>query len=249
MSKSNTHIAPPDLNRSSVPRYVQLAGLFRRRIETGQWTVGNQIPVIEDLVAECGVARATIRQALGMLESDGLIERHRAKGTFVKRTPQQQLWCEVQTDWSGLLMSRDGAKIDVLSQDENVVPPVNGDPIGALAASYRHLRRRHTRDGVAYLIADIYVESAVAQRITKADYRSKSALRLIADIPGVEVSDARQTLTIGTADIDLADELGIAINDPVAFVHRCAVDANGVIILIANGIYRGDLVRMDMRLK
>lgn len=249
MPKSNTLVAPPDLNRSSVPRYVQLAGLFRRRIETGQWAVGEQIPVIDDLVSECGVARATIRQALGVLESDGLIERHRAKGTFVKRTPQQHIWCEVQTDWSGLLMSRDGAKIDVLSQDENVVPSMHGDPIGAMATSYRHLRRRHTREGVPYLIADIYVESSVALRIAKADYRSKSALRLIADVPGVEVSDARQTLTIGTADIDIADELGIAINDPVAFVRRCAIDANGTIILIANGIYRGDLVRMDMRLK
>ena len=241
--------APPDLNRSSVPRYVQLAGLFRRRIETGQWAVGDQIPVIEDLVIECGVARATIRQALGMLESDGLIERQRAKGTFVKRSPQQQIWCEVQTDWSGLLMSRDGAMIDVLSQEEGAMPPMPDDPIGTLATGYRHLRRRHARDGEPYLIADIYVEQSIAQQISDSDYRSKSALRLIADIPGLDISDARQTLTIGTADINLARELGMALNDPVAFVHRCAVNADGVIILIANGIYRGDLVRMDMRLK
>ena len=39
------------------------------------------------------------------------------------------------------------------------------------------------------------------------------------------------------------------LNAPVAFVRRIAVDAQGIIVLLADGIYRGDLVRMDMKLK
>ena len=70
---------------------------------------------MDDLAAECGVARATIRKALDMLEAEALIDRYRAKGTFVRQRPRQQLWCEVATDWSGLLASRDDAVIEVLS--------------------------------------------------------------------------------------------------------------------------------------
>ena len=33
-----------DLNRSAVSRYIQLATLFRRRIEQGVWKTGQQIP-------------------------------------------------------------------------------------------------------------------------------------------------------------------------------------------------------------
>jgi GntR family transcriptional regulator len=66
--------------------------------------VGQQIPTIEELAAECGVARATIRQALDILEDEQLIARFRAKGTFVNARPQAQIWCEVATDWSGLLI-------------------------------------------------------------------------------------------------------------------------------------------------
>jgi GntR family transcriptional regulator len=95
-----------DFSRTGIARYIQLASLFRLRIESGLWVSGQQIPTVDDLSAECGVARATIRQALGILEDEHLIERHRAKGTFVLERPRDQIWCEVATDWSGLLMSR-----------------------------------------------------------------------------------------------------------------------------------------------
>ena len=35
---------PVDLDRSAVSRYIQLASLFRRRIETGDWAIGQQTP-------------------------------------------------------------------------------------------------------------------------------------------------------------------------------------------------------------
>jgi GntR family transcriptional regulator len=84
-----------DLNRSAVPRHIQLTTLFRHRIEQGTWKTGQQIPTVDELAAECGVARATIRQAMDQLETEGLIERFRAKGTFVRQAPRERLWCEV----------------------------------------------------------------------------------------------------------------------------------------------------------
>ncbi len=73
-----------DLTRSDVARYIQLATLFRSRIEQGVWKPGERLPTVEELAAECGVARATIRQAMDSLAEEGLIQRFRAKGTFVR---------------------------------------------------------------------------------------------------------------------------------------------------------------------
>ena len=77
---------------------------------------------MDDLAVECGVARATVRNALDLLEDEGLIERYRAKGTFVRQRPRRQLWCEVATDWSGLLAARDDAVIEVLSDERGIQP-------------------------------------------------------------------------------------------------------------------------------
>ncbi|WP_199231243.1 GntR family transcriptional regulator [Falsiroseomonas bella] len=240
-----------DLSRSAVSRYIQLATLFRRRIEQGAWKPGAQIPTVDDLAAECGVARATIRQALDQLEAEGLIERFRAKGTFVRAAPAaNRLWCEVETDWSGLLRSREGAEIETLSIREKLpataVPPAE---IGRPAALYRHFHRRHWRDGQPFLLADVYLDERLAPKVTEEDLRTKTALKLVASLPGVRIGDARQTLTIGTADVETAAALRVPLNAPVAHVRRAAVDQRGVLVMVADGIYRGDVVRIDIKLR
>ncbi|MEX2127629.1 MAG: GntR family transcriptional regulator [Xanthobacteraceae bacterium] len=238
-----------DFSRSAVSRYIQLASLFRRHIQSGEWKVGAQIPTVEELAVECGVARATIRQALDILESEDLIERYRAKGTFVKQRIQEQLWCEVATDWSGLLMSREGAVIEVLADERGKQPPQIPHAIGELAPSYRRLRRRHARRGAPFLLAELYIDERLSSRIPKKDLESKTALRLVADIPGLKIKDARQTLTIGTADIETAEQLKIPLNAPIACVYRSVVDRAGCLVFVGEGIYRGDQVRIDMKLK
>ncbi|MEQ8814660.1 MAG: GntR family transcriptional regulator [Thalassobaculum sp.] len=240
---------PVDFSRSAIARYIQLATLFRRRIDSGQWPLGSQIPTVDALAAECGVARATIRQALDILEDEKLIERYRAKGTFVRRRPQEALWCEVATDWSGMLRPSHSARIEILSDEAEIRLERIAYQIGALAPSYRHLHRRHWRHDAPFLLTDVYIDERLRDRIGRADVESKTALRLIHDIPGLTIAEARQTLTIGTADMETAEALAMPLNAPVAFVHRRAVDADGTAVLIAEGIYRGDVVRFDVKLR
>src|ERR1051326_7384465 len=45
-----------DFDRSVLPRYVQLATLFRGRIRSGDWSLNAQIPTVDDLSAQYAVA-------------------------------------------------------------------------------------------------------------------------------------------------------------------------------------------------
>ena len=65
----------------------------------------------------------------------------------------------------------------------------------------------------------------------------------------MKIADARQTLTIGTADVETAERLDVPLNAPVAFVYRSVVSREGCLVFIGEGIYRGDMVRIDMKLK
>jgi GntR family transcriptional regulator len=249
---ANRPVAPPRPHKQradGMPRYLQLSTLFRRQILSGQWQNGQQIPTVEELSAEFGVARATLRQALGLLEGEGLIERHRAKGTFVTYKPQEMLWCEVETDWSGLLRSRQGATIEVLSDESGQQPPAIFHNIGERARAYRLFKRRHLRGGEPFLLAHVYFEESLAKRIPPKDLETKTALNLLASLRGVKAADVRQTLTIGTADMVTAEALHLPLNAPVVYVQRVAADEAGRLIFVADGIYRGDVVRLDFKLK
>ncbi len=237
-----------DLRRSSIALYLQLATLFRQNIASGAWGVGDQIPTVDALAAEFSVARATIRQALGILEKETLIERFRAKGTFVSRQPPRHLWCEVSTDWSGLLRSREGATIELLS-NERGAHPVAAWSTGTLAPVYRHLRRRHSRDGAPFLVSDIYLDERLYRRVPKSALTNKMSLQFLTEIPGLDVADARQILTISEANVRIAELLGVPLNAPVAFVQRFAVDRSGGLVMLTEGTYRGDVVRIDFKLR
>jgi GntR family transcriptional regulator len=237
-----------DLSRSSVSRYIQLATLFRHRIESGQWAAGSQIPIVDDLAAQYGVARATIRQALGILEAEGLISRHRAKGTFVSERVRQHLWLDMTTDWRGLMNARDGALIEVLQNEEVHSLPQRLHEVGAVAKTYRRLRRRHSRDGQVFLVADVFVEAEFFRLIPEEALTTTTAMRLATLLPA-NVGRAQQTITIGAAGLEAAALLDLPLNAPVCLVDRSVTDQHDCLVLLSKGIYRGDLVRMDVRLK
>ena len=236
--------------RSQISRYIQLSALFRTRIRTGEWPAGCQIPTVDELAEECGVARATVRQALNSLSDEGLIERFRAKGTFVTERPQEEIWCKITTDWSGLLRpSTDDARIEVMSKEVKGVPLPISHNIGTPAPLYNRIKRRHWRGDRPFLLANLYLDSSLRKFVSSKDFSSKTALAIISDVLSEGIGDAQHTMTIGAADLVTAEALSLAVNAPIAFVRREVVDKKGTLVMVSDGIYRGDVVRIDVKLR
>ncbi|MEV4628189.1 GntR family transcriptional regulator [Micromonospora sp. NPDC049523] len=236
-----------DFSRSAVARYIQLSTLFRGRIDSGEWAIGQQIPTVDQLATEFSVARATVRQALDVLEDDGVIERFRAKGTFVTGRTPQALWHEIPTDWSGLLLAPEEASIEILGIDNGMQPPRLHHEIGRLAPSYRRFSRRHSRHQQVYYKGDAYVDERLADRISNEALATKTTLRMLKDLDGLKIAEVHQTLTVGMADVLLAHTFDIPLNAPVVYIGRTAVDDTGTVIFVGDGVYRGDVIRLDVK--
>jgi GntR family transcriptional regulator len=71
-------------HRSGVPLYMQVEGSLRRRITSGEWAAGEQIPTEDKLCTAYGVSRITVRQAMSKLIADGLVVQERGRGRFVR---------------------------------------------------------------------------------------------------------------------------------------------------------------------
>jgi GntR family transcriptional regulator len=74
--------ARPRLRSASVQHEL------RQRIDRGELPAGSRLPSEPELAAELHVSRATLREALRAMESEGLLRRRQGSGTFVAEHPR-----------------------------------------------------------------------------------------------------------------------------------------------------------------
>src|SRR6476469_4006285 len=67
--------------------YRDLAAQLRGGIERGDYTPGSTLPKQDDLAAEFGVNVKTVRNAVALLEAEGLVTPVRRRGTIVRERP------------------------------------------------------------------------------------------------------------------------------------------------------------------
>jgi GntR family transcriptional regulator len=66
------------------PLYVQLAGILRGMIESGELEPRAALPSESYLQQQHGVSRGTVRTAVRILRDEGLVVTIHSRGTFVR---------------------------------------------------------------------------------------------------------------------------------------------------------------------
>ena len=70
---------------SPLPAYAQLANMLRTAISRGEYPPGERLPAELTLAKSHGVSAMTARQAINMLEEEGLVDRKQGKGTYIRK--------------------------------------------------------------------------------------------------------------------------------------------------------------------
>lgn len=235
------------LRLSAVPLYIQVAAELRRRIESGHWASGQKISTIEDLQQEFGVARVTVRQAVELLEKGGLVRRQQGRGTFVTTDVEDTRWLKLDTSWSSLIGTLKHNVPKFMPVSVPTEPPRLGPEEGKAAPDYVFLRSVQYRGERAYSVVSVQLARDIYERDPQA-FRRQAALPVVAEMKGVTIASARQTLVIGSADPEIAGLLGVPLHAPTAEARCVVVDRRGIAIYVADIIYRGDCIRLETTL-
>ena len=231
---------------SRIPRYLQVASVLRRRIRDGRWTVGERIATLEALEREFGVARVTVRQAIDLLQSEGLVKSFQGRGTFVTKAPDNERWIQLATDWERLIAPiRNNVAHPLPAGDEPPLRIEEGE--GSPAPAYVFIRSAQTQRGRLYAYARVHVAAHIHARAPKP-FASRPVLAVLSEMDDLEILRAHQTLAIGAADMDTARHLGIALNAPTAEARCVVTDASGTVIYVGEITYPGDCVRLNIEL-
>lgn len=72
---------------SGIPIYRQLSEQIRRLVASGQLAPGTPLPSIRELALKHAINPMTVSKVYSLLESDGVLERHRGKPMTVAAGP------------------------------------------------------------------------------------------------------------------------------------------------------------------
>jgi GntR family transcriptional regulator len=239
---------PPALSDadSRIPRYLQVASVLRRRIRDGRWAVGQKMATLEELEREFGVARVAVRQAVDILQSEGLVKTFQGRGTFVTKAPDRERWIQLATDWESLIAPiRDNVPYGLPVGEEP--PPRLEEGDGMPAPTYVFLRSIQKQGRRPYAFARVHIAAHIYARAPKR-FASRVALAVLTELDDLEISRAHQTVAIGSADMETARHLGIALNAPTAEARCVVADASGMVIYIGEITYPGDCVHLNIEL-
>jgi GntR family transcriptional regulator len=232
----------------AAPLYRQVHDVLRGRIEAGRWKAGDKLPPIPDLAAEFSASIVTIRQALALLEADGIVSRRRGIGTTVERDLSHARWVTLPVTLKQLVETIDTVKPQVLKVRHGALlpeVPVHADE--RAAAKYVRMRRVHMQQDQPYCLIDLALDERIYRRRPQ-QYERYPVLSIMSQAGFLDGVQARQQLTIRSAEAEEASHLLIEPGAAVADVRRTIVDAHGVVIYAAVVLYPSRTVRLDMNL-
>ena len=239
---------PDYFTASPIPRYLQIAEVLRQRISRGVWPEGHRLPSLEELVSEFDVARVTMRRSIELLSRDGLVRARQGRGTFVTGVPKYARRISVVTTLEELARVYRDTQPKIVNIDESITAPPLRPEDGTPAERYVFMRRVHSHQGEPYCVINIYLDERVFRKSPKR-FRDQTVIPILTSMKGLDIADAHQVLTIGSADMEVAKLLGLAVNAPVAEVRRVFRAPGGRVIYLGEVTYRGDAIHLQMNLK
>ncbi|MFJ2961204.1 GntR family transcriptional regulator [Streptomyces collinus] len=224
-------------------KYREIADDLRRRISAGEFGDKRKLPSERDLRAHYDVSQMTVRQALGVLRDEGLIESRVGSGWYVaewrpivrnalKRLSTAQ-WGEGRSMWDVDIDDRQLDARDV--QIELVNAPA--DVARALDLEEGELvwrrNRRYAVEGEIVMRATSYIPDDLARgtRITQIDSGPGGTYARLREA-GHGPVQFREQLRCRLATPAEVDDLHLAAGAPVVEQHRSAMRADGRVVEI-----------------
>jgi len=228
---------------SYVPKYHQLFGILRTKIENGEWEPNQSIPSERELEKSYNISRTTIRQALSLLDDYGYIYRELGRGTFVA-PPKLQNSLHELTSFTGDMEERGlkpGHKILSL---EYVQPPTVVRQQLELPDSVDkvlYIERLRFADDVPIGIHYAYLPLNEKEPITEEEIDEYGSLYdLLQSKYNLIPAEADETLEATIADANEAKLLGINKGAPLLLIERTVWSQNRKTMEFVRILYRGD---------
>ena len=235
---------------SDIPLYYQLVVIIKRLITSGALTEGDILPSELELCEKFGISRSTVRQSFAALEKEGLVDRHRGKGSFVSSPKLNRRLKNLYffTDEMKAMGLRPESKV----LDLELLDPPTDDLVKRLGLSendavYKIVRLR-IANGEPIILETVFIPYKYCPGITSEFLETKSLYKDILWKKGIQVAKATETYECTVIDKNEASLLGCQPGSGAFFVQRVSETDTGEIFELALMLVRGDKCKYEIEL-
>lgn len=227
------------------PLHARIAADLRGRIHDRELTPGDLLPSESALQEQFSVSRSVVRQALGTLETEGLVRRAQGRGTIV--APRAELRRDVDLT-SGLMSQLEsiGSRTrTAVLRFEATTPPQHVDVLGEEVVVLERLR---SVDDQVVAFIRTYLPASVGAALDRAALVDGSLHGAVHAATGRRVLDGRRTVRAVAAAPPLDEVLDVAAGAPLLLLEGSSLDQDGLPIEVFSTWHRSDLVAFDLAL-
>lgn len=237
-----TSFAPDSivLNRK-LPLWYQVSQSLRASILGRSPRDPLRLPTEEQLAGHYGVSVLTMRQALKELEDEGLITRHRRRGTFIEPSATRSAPVRLLGSVDTIVAQQSGMTTELLDHGREPVPADLAEYFPDLAevATYHRLRGDE-KTGEPTNHARNYVRPELAALIDPEDLVRWPMTKVLRDVVGARISQITDTVEARLADPETARLLQVPLLSPILHYTGIVHGEDGRALDVARIQYRGD---------
>jgi GntR family transcriptional regulator len=230
-------VVPVD-RANPLPLWAQLRDDLRRRLDDGEFAA--RFPTDLELVEEYDVSRHTVREAVRRLHDEGLLDRSRGKGTFVRAQRIEQPL--------GALYSLFRSVEDQGFEQRSVVRHLEGrtdaEAAGILGlrpkAPLVYLERVRLADGRAIALDCSWLPAAIARPLLAVDFTHTALYAELGRRCGVSPTSGWERIQPQLPTAEQRELLGLAARQAVFAIERVAF-ADDRPLEWRHTVVRGDL--------
>ncbi|MBV9023363.1 MAG: GntR family transcriptional regulator [Streptomycetaceae bacterium] len=245
--------------------YEKIADDLRQRIRTGELRPGDKLPAETALVEQHRFSLPTVRQALGVLEAEGLIEKRHGRGNFVRkprrlvqRNNERHQWekdrvrlADEERRKTGATEHDTGLTVDdlVFSAEFREVE-ASGDlatefgvPEGT-ALVERVYRTRYREENApfnlvhSYLVRDMVASNPELLDETKEPWPGGTQSQLYT--VGIELERIVERITARPPTVEETEELELTAGVAVMVLRKVSIDTKGRVVEVSDVTLPGD---------
>ncbi|RIV40062.1 GntR family transcriptional regulator [Micromonospora radicis] len=219
--------------RGTRPKYRVIRDEIAGRIARGVYRSGQSLPAQRELCRDFGVTLMTLRQALQALSDEGLIVQQPGRGTYVTPPPASYRLSTLRSLTDELLSQGIDVTTEVLRVELRAAPQYVTAAL-RLDSDARVLRLHRLRlvDGTPLVHQVSWIAPPYARAVHDVDFSTTPLYEALAEVCGVSVAAATETIRPGVLSAALAPLLRRRPGTPIFLSDRLtlAVDQEPVVL-------------------